>query len=327
MAISFRFKEFARQKRPLVELPNLIEVQLSSWRWFVEEGLRELFDEISPIRDYTGKDLELSFDSYYFDEPKFDEARAKEFGLSFEAPLRVKARLVNKRTEEIKEQELFLGDFPMMTNRGTFVVNGVERVVVSQLIRSSGVFFTMEYYKGRKFFGAKVIPNRGAWLEFETDPDGVIAVKIDRKRKIPVTAVLRAFGIESDEEIKKRFEDIDTDESLKYIEATLNRDPSKNQGEGLIEIYKRIRPGDLATVDNARQLIESMFFRPERYDLAKVGRFKMNQRLGIETPLGRQYRIFRPEDLVLIIREIIRLNNDPEAMPDDIDHLGNRRGR
>ncbi|MBI2587896.1 DNA-directed RNA polymerase subunit beta, partial [Candidatus Azambacteria bacterium] len=150
---------------------------------------------------------------------------------------------------------------------------------------------------------------------------------IDRKRKIPVTAVLRAFGIESDEEIKKRFEDIDTDESLKYIEATLNRDPSKNQGEGLIEIYKRIRPGDLATVDNARQLIESMFFRPERYDLAKVGRFKMNQRLGIETPLGRQYRIFRPEDLVLIIREIIRLNNDPEAMPDDIDHLGNRRVR
>ena len=175
-------------------MPNLMAMQLDSYKWFLKDGLKELFEEMSPVSDYTGKELDLYFHDYYFDEPKFDELKAKQNGLSYEAPLRVRLELVNKRTKKSKEQEIYLGDFPLMTDRGTFIVNGVERVVISQLIRSPGVFFTALLYRNRKLFGAKVIPNRGAWLEFETDPDGVISVKIDRKRKTPVTALLRAFG-------------------------------------------------------------------------------------------------------------------------------------
>jgi len=289
--------------------------------------LRELFDEISPIRDYGGKDLELSFGNYYLDDPKCTEAEAKKYGLSYEAALRIKVKLDNKKTKQIKEQEIFLGDFPLITPRGTFIVNGVERVVVSQLIRSPGVFFTGENIRGKKLFGAKIIPNRGAWLEFETDINGVISVKIDRKRKVPATALLRAFGVEKDEEIIKQFRKVDTNPDIKYIEETIKKDPSKNQAEGLIEIYKRIRPGDLATVDNAKQLINNMFFNFDRYDLAEVGRYRMNQRLDQSTPLTKEYRVLHLEDLINIIKEIIRLNNDPEAVPDDIDHLGNRRVR
>ncbi len=308
--------------------PNLIEIQLNSYETFLKKGLRELFDKISPIRDFTGKDLELSFGDYYLDEPKFDEPATKQHGLSYEAPLRAQIRLENKRTGEIKEQEIYLGEFPIMTKRGTFIVNGVERVIVSQLIRSSGVFFTADYIKGRKLFGAKVIPNRGAWLEFDTDSSNVINVKIDRKRKVPVTTLMRAFGIMKDDEIRKAFSDVDTDPDSRYIETTLTRDPSKDQSEAFIEIYKRIRPGDLATADNARQLIEGMFFRFERYDLARVGRYKMNQRLGMKTSFENpESRIFRPEDLMAIVHEIVRLNNNPHEKADDIDNLGNRRIR
>ncbi len=321
-------KTFSRHTWEYLPIPNLIEVQLDSYRWFLSEGLRELFDDISPIRDYTGHDLELSFVDHYLDEPKYDEAKARERGVTYEAPLRAKARLTNKRTGEVKEQEIFLGDFPLMTNRGTFIVNGVERVVVSQLIRSPGVFFAANFWRSRKLFGAKIIPNRGAWLEFETDYDGVISVKIDRKRKAPVTALLRAFGLETNDDILARFSDVDGGSlwGIRYIEATLAKDTSRNRGEGLIEIYKRIRPGDLATPDNARQLIESMFSF-ERYDLAKVGRYKMNQRLGRPEPHETGERVLTLDDLVDIIREVINLNNNPLAEPDDIDHLGNRRIR
>jgi len=194
----------------VIEPPLLTEVQLNSYDWFVKTGLKELFEEISPVFDYTGKELALSFLDYYFDEPKYDERIAKTKGLNFEAPLRVKLRLENKRTGEIKEQEVFLGDFPIMTKRGTFVVNGVERVVVSQLIRSAGVFFTESYARGRRVFGAKIIPNRGAWLEFETDYDGAMYVRIDKKRRLPVTSLLRVFGLVDEEKIKKEFSDIDT---------------------------------------------------------------------------------------------------------------------
>ncbi|MBI4128419.1 MAG: DNA-directed RNA polymerase subunit beta, partial [Parcubacteria group bacterium] len=305
--------------------PNLIEVQRASFDLFLQKGLRELFEEISPIADFSGKDLALSFTDYYLDEPKFDEAAAKQHSVSYEAALRARARLENKRTGEIKEQEIYFGDFPLMTKRGTFIINGVERVVVSQLIRSSGVFFSAEFVKGRKLFGAKVIPNRGAWLEFDTDIDNVISVKIDRKRKVPVTTLLNAFGIE---DIETRFADVDTHPENRYIDATRERDIAKNQADAFIEIYKRIRPGDLATADNARQLIEGMFFRFERYDLARVGRYKMNQRLALKTSHDDpKMRIFRPEDLVAIVRELIRLNNSPHEQPDDIDHLGNRRVR
>jgi len=203
-------KYFSKYPKDLYPLPNLVEVQLFSYQWFLDQGLKELFDEVSPIWDYSGKDLELSFVEHFLDEPKCNEAEAKKFGLSYEAALRVKVRLDNKKTKQIKTQEIFLTDFPLITPRGTFVVNGVERVVVSQLIRSPGVFFTSEYIRGKKVNGAKIIPNRGAWLEFETDYSGVISVKIDRKRKVPVTALIRAFGIEKDEDIIKRFEDVDT---------------------------------------------------------------------------------------------------------------------
>jgi len=311
---------------PMVSLPNLIEAQTTSYQWFVKEGLKELLDEVNPIKDFTGKDLELTFGEYYLDEPKYDEKTSKAKNISFEAPLRSKVKLLNKQTGEVKEQEVYLGDMPLMTERGTFIINGVERVVVSQLIRSPGVFFTMEYQKGRRLFGAKIIPNRGAWLEMETDFDGVIWVKIDRKRKVAITSLLRAFGIASDEELLKTFSDVNTGE-INYIEATIEKDAAKNQGESFLEVYKRIRPGDLASKENAKQMIEAMFFNFDRYDFGKVGRYRLNQRLEIDCPNDEKHRILRPEDLILIIKEIIRLNNDPMAIPDDIDHLGNRRVR
>ncbi len=310
----------------MVSLPDLIESQVASYNWFLEKGLKELFGEINPIRDFTSKDLELKFGDYYLDEPKYDELTAKGKNISYEAPLRVKARLTVKKTGEIKEQEIYLGDFPVMTDRGTFVINGVERVVVSQMIRSPGVFFSMEYQKGRKLFGAKIIPNRGAWLEIDTDLEGVIAVKIDRKRKVPVTALLRAFGYGGDEAIKKEFADVDNGE-INYIEATLAKDISRSQGEGYKEVYKRIRPGDLATEENAKQVINSMFFSFEKYDFGSVGRYRLNQRLGVERPDNEENRILVMDDFILIVKEIIRLNNNPLAEADDIDHLGNRRVR
>ena len=314
------------KKHLMVSLPNLIEAQIDSYDWFLEKGLRELFDEVNPINDFTGKDLELSLVDYYLDEPKYDELTAKSKNISYEAPLRAKARLTIKKTGEVKEQEIYLGDFPVMTARGTFIINGVERVVVSQLIRSSGVFFTMDYQKGKKLFGAKLIPNRGAWIEIDTDLTGVLNVRVDRKRKIPVTALLRAFGYKDDAAILQEFADVDNGE-VRFIETSLSKDITKNQGEGYKELYKRIRPGDLATEENAKQLINSMFFNFEKYDFGSVGRYRLNQRLSVEREDKEENRVLLVEDLVLIIKEIINLNNDPQAMADDIDHLGNRRVR
>ena len=313
-----------------MRLPDLIEVQKRSYDWLFKDGIRELFEEVSPVKDFIGRDLELYFLNYYLDEPKFDENTAKSKNLTFEAPLRVNARLINKRTAETKEQEIYLGDFPLMTDRGTFIINGIERVVVSQLVRSAGVFFTSEFTRGRKYFGAKIIPNRGAWLELETDSSNVIWVKIDRKRKVAVTSLLRAFGYTGDEEILALFKDADRHPSIKYIENTLAKDAATNEEEGLKEVYKRIRPGDLATTDNARSLIYSMFFNFDRYDLGKVGRYKFAQRFAIEYTQDQiekpEHRILKREDIVAIVREIIRLNITQEE-PDDVDHLGNRRVR
>lgn len=325
---------FSKYKTPLVALPNLAEVQLNSYTWFFEKGLRELFDEVSAIKEEFGDEgLTLEFVHYYLDEPKYTEVESRALNLSCEAPLRIRARLTNQKTKEVKEQEIYLGDFPVMTPRGTFIVNGVERVVVSQLIRSSGVYFTSYAARGRKYYGAKIIPNRGAWLEFETDLDGTINVKIDRKRKISATSILRIFGESSNERILEAFQDIDTSDTP-HIKKTLERDPAKTQDEAFIEIYKRIRPGDLATVDNARALIQSMFSF-DRYDLAEVGRYKFNQRLrkGEPTQVTKQQgkvpsdRILTRDDLVMVLREIVRLNNLGDAPADDIDHLGNRRVR
>jgi len=234
----FYFNE--RKRERIFEPPDLIEVQKNSYNWFLAEGLKELFEEINPIKDYIGRDLELYFEDYYLDEPKFDEVTSRERNTTYEASLRVKVKLVNKRTGEIKEQEVYLADFPLMTERGTFIINGIERVIVSQLIRSPGVFFSSEYFQGKRYYGAKIIPNRGAWLEIETAPSGLITVKIDRKRKVPVSSLLRAFGFVGDDEIKALFKDVDTLPDFKYIDITLEKDSSKTEADGLKEVYKRI---------------------------------------------------------------------------------------
>mgnify|MGYP000881427906 CR=1 FL=1 len=306
-----------------VPLPNLIAHQKDSWREFVETGLSEIFTEINPIEDYTGQKLELRFKEYHFQDPKLSERETKENNLTFDAPLHVNVELTNKVTGEVKEQEIYLGDYPWMTDRGTFIINGTERVVVSQLIRSAGVFFTADNVAGRNVYGAKLIPGRGAWLEFETAPGGAIYVKIDRRRKLPVTTLLRALGHSKVAEIKSLFADVDNGD-VKFIEATLEKDPSRGSNEALIEVYRRLRPGDLATVDNARSMIERMFFDFKRFDYSRVGRYKLNQRLGLENPNNAENRVFQMTDLIAIIREIIRLNNTQDA-PDDIDALNNRR--
>ena len=306
-------------------LPNLIAHQKDSWRWFVEEGLSEIFSEINPIDDYTGQKLSLKFGKYYFGEPKNTDQFAKENNLTFEAPLHATVELTNKTTGVVEEQEIYLGEYPWMTERGTFIINGTERVVVSQLIRSAGVFFTAETIAGRNYYGAKIIPGRGAWMEFETASNGAIYVKIDRRRKMPATTLLRALGYPKTSEIKELFADIDTGD-VKYIDETLDKDTSRGANEALIEVYRRLRPGDLATVDNARQMIERMFFDFKRFDYSRVGRYKLNQRLGLDVANTAENRTLQMSDLVAILREVIRLNNTQESA-DDIDALSNRRVR
>ncbi len=306
-------------------LPNLIAHQKDSWRWFVEEGLSEIFSEINPIDDYTGQKLSLKFGKYYFGEPKNTDQFAKENNLTFEAPLHATVELTNKTTGVVEEQEIYLGEYPWMTERGTFIINGTERVVVSQLIRSVGVFFTAETVAGRNYYGAKIIPGRGAWMEFETASNGAIYVKIDRRRKMPATTLLRALGYPKTSEIKELFADIDTGD-VKYIDETLDKDTSRGANEALIEVYRRLRPGDLATVDNARQMIERMFFDFKRFDYSRVGRYKLNQRLGLDVANTAENRTLQMSDLVAILREVIRLNNTQEPA-DDIDALSNRRVR
>jgi DNA-directed RNA polymerase subunit beta len=313
-----------------IGLPDLIEIQKTSYEWFLKHGIKELFDEISPITDFTGRDLELYLEQYYLDEPRFDEVTCRERNITFEAPLRVMARLVNKRTNQSKSQEIYLGDIPLMTNRGTFVVNGIERVVVSQFIRSAGAFFTAEMVRGRRYYGGKIIPNRGAWIEVETDINNVIWIKVDRKRKVAATSLLRAFGIQTDEEIKELFKDVNTHPTIDFIDATLKKDVAKNMDEGLIEVYKRIRPGDLATAENAKSLIYAMFFNFDRYDLSRVGVYKFATKFDLpftsEDYDKKENRVLSPEKLLSVLKEVVRLNVTQED-PDDIDHLGNRRIR
>jgi DNA-directed RNA polymerase subunit beta len=318
-----RTRKNLKTTKEVLPLPNLIEIQLGSFEWFITEGLTELFAEINPIEDFTGTSLALYLRDFHFEDPKYDEKTAKIKNASYEVPLKAKAELVNKETGEVREQEIFLGDYPWMTPRGTFVINGAERVVVSQLVRSPGVFFTSERAAVGELFGAKVIPSRGAWLELDTSASGVISVKIDRKRKLPITTLLRAFGYSTDNEIKDLFKNVDTGE-VKYIHETLEKDPSSTVSEALMEVYRRIRPGDLATVENSKSLIEGMFFDFKRYDFSKVGRYKLNKRLGLSIPNITENRTLRREDLVAIVAEIINLQNG-KGQADDIDNLANRR--
>lgn len=315
-------RKFFNKKKEIINLPNLVDHQNKSFQWFVEEGLGEILSEISPIDDYTGTKLSIRFKDYHFEDPKMTEAEARENNVSFEAPLKAVAELTNKVTGEVKDQEIYLGDYPWMTSRGTFVINGAERVVVSQLIRSAGVFFTADSHGGKNLYGAKVIPGRGAWLEFETAANGALFVKIDRKRKIAVTTLLRALGM-SETKMREAFAGID-DPKNSHITATLEKDPAKGVNESLIEVYRRLRPGDLATVDNARSLIENMFFNYKRFDFSRVGRYKINKRLNLDVPNTVENRVMRLEDLIAIVSELIRLNVTQDT-PDDIDSLANRR--
>lgn len=306
----------------IVDLPNLVDHQNRSWQWFIEEGLGELLAEISPIDDYTATKLSLRFKDYRFEDPKLTETEARENNVSYEAPLKATVELTNKVTGEVKEQEIYLGDYPWMTSRGTFVINGAERVVVSQLIRSAGVFFTSDQHGATNLYGAKVIPGRGAWLEFETAASGALFVKIDRKRKIAVTTLLRALGM-TDQQMRDTFKHVDTGK-VSQIDTTLDKDPARGVNEALIEVYRRLRPGDLATVDNARSLIENMFYNYKRFDFSRVGRYKINKRLNLDVPNTAENRVMRLEDLQAIVAELIRLNNTQEPA-DDIDSLANRR--
>ena len=327
--MELKTKNFGKAKVSL-PLPYLLDLQKQSWKSFWQKELKELLQEISPIRDYTGKELELWFLDYKLDEPKYKtDLEAKENNDSYEASLRVKTKLVNLKTKEVREQEVFLSDFPLMTERGTFILNGIERVAISQIIRSPGVFFTCRDIQGKDYFGAKIIPNRGAWLEFETESSGFIGVKVDRKRKVAATTLLRAFGVSDNKSIKELFQSAGKGET-DYIEETLKKDLTHNQAEALIEIYQRLRPGDMASAETAKELIENMFFNFERYDISKVGRWRMIQRLNPKNKKDEikvKDRVLKLEDIKAVLTEIIRLNNDPEAKQDEIDHLGNRRVR
>ncbi len=308
-----------------VPVPALIEIQLNSYEWYLNTGIRDLLDEVSPIQDFSGKKLELHFLDHSYGEPKYDAETAKTKNLTYESSLKVHVQLINKETGEIKEQDVFLGNIPLMTNRGTFIINGIERVVVSQIVRSPGVFFS----KNSSVPGmhtAKIIPKRGAWLEIETDKKGVITVKIDRKRKIPITSLLRVFGYETDKSIMDIFKDVITSVESDYILNTLEKDNAKQVDEAYQSIYKKIRPGDLATAENAKALIQSMFFDYRKYDMGPVARYKLNKRFELDTPNKKKYHTFQVEDLIEILKHLIRLNQG-EVGPDDIDHLANRRIR
>src|SRR3972149_485125 len=319
-------KSYARLPE-IIGVPNLIKVQLDSFRWFQQEGLKQLLEEISPITDFTGNRQEISFTSYEFREPRHSIQECLQRDLPYSAPLYIKTRLLIKTTGEIKEQDIFFGDIPLMTTNGTFITGGAERVVVSQLLRSPGVYFIGEEDSntGREICHAKLVPDHGAWLEFESSAQDVISVKINGKRKVPATTLLRAIGYSSDEALLDLFSKEDNSPDHQFMISTMEREPSvRDESEALLSIYRKLRPGNPSNIENARKLVESMFFDPLHYDLGYVGRYKLNKRLGLNVPESQ--RALTREDLVEIIRRIIMVNNGSDHA-DDIDHLGNRRVR
>src|SRR5690554_6649040 len=279
-------------------MPNLIEIQQKSYHWFLEEGLREVFRDISPIQDFTGN-LVLEFIDYALGEPKWDVEECKDRDVTYAAPLKARVRLINKETGEVKEQEVFMGDFPLMTEKGTFIINGAERVIVSQLVRSPGTYFNYSTdSSGKPLYAANIIPNRGAWLEFEMDSNDIISVRVDRTRKIPVTVLVRALGKGTNAKI------VDLYYGSKAIKATLERDNTETEAEALIEIYKKLRPGEPPTEESARSLFETLFFEPKRYDLGGVGRYKINKKLRITERLVNQVAaedVINPETGEIIV--------------------------
>ena len=306
-------------------MPNLIQAQLDSFKWFIENGISQALKEFSPIEDYAKKKFELSFGAFEVSLPKYDEEYAKVNKLSYEGQLKATVKLKNKALNSTKEQEIFLSEVPLMTSHGTFIINGIERIISPQLARSFGIFFTLNELRGRNLFGAKIIPARGVWIEIETDTDGTIVARIDRKRKFPITSLLRILGAETNEAILGMFKD--NPEAIKVVELTLSKDHAKTTDESFIEIHKRLRDGDLATAENAREFIGDIF-ESDRYDLSRVGRFRFNKRFNKSMEEKEMERkTINASDLATVIAHIASLNNDPDAVEDDIDHLGSRRVR
>jgi len=308
---------------------DLTKVQRESYAQFLATGIREALDEVNSdkgIEDFTGKNWSLKFGNYHFGTPKYTPSQAKKKAVSYDIPLRVEATLLNKKTGEEQTQEVFLGDIPKMTEAGTFIINGIERAVVTQLVRSPGIFFSGDFDAtiGKMLYQAELRPLRGSWIEFNVGKRDVMTVKIDRRRKMPVTVLLRAIGYGTDEEILKLFEDIELKDGVDYIRNTIQKDVTKNQNEALIELYEKMRPGEPAVLDNAKQMLHQMFFDPRRYDLAEVGRYKMNRRLKIDVSIKQT--VITPEDMVAAVRYLINLQNGLGKV-DDIDHLSNRRVR
>ncbi len=312
-------KNFAKIPE-ILTVPNLIDIQTKSYEWFRTEGLREVFEDTSPIEDFSG-DLAVEFGEHQFQDPKYDVDECKEKDMTYSSPLFATVRFINRKTGEIKEQVVFMGDFPLMTDKGTFIINGTERVVVSQLVRSPGVYFDKELDKAsdKELYFAKIIPSRGAWLELETDKRDVIGVRIDRKRKQPVTVLLRALGYESDDQILSFFE------GSPLIEATLEKDNTTGREEALVDIYRKLRPGEPPTADSANTLLDRLFFDRKRYDLARVGRYKLNRKLGLDVDL--ETTTLTVDDLLQTIRHLLNIMDSDIEEADDIDHFGNRRVR
>ena len=337
-------KSYARIPEVL-EVPNLIQIQNNSFNWLLKEGIKELLDEVTPIQDFTGGRYELRFEDYEFREPKYTEDECRERDKTYAKPIYAKTVLEKKAGDgagEEVESWVFMGDLPMMTDAGTFIINGAERVVVSQLVRSPGVYFKIEEDpgSGRGLCSAKLIPNRGAWLEFETSTRDVLSVKVDRKRKIPVTTLLRALGLGDDEQLIETFKDVDKNVDHLFIPTTMEKEPAvRTEDEALLDFYRKLRPGEPPSLDNARALLNTLFFNFRRYDLGRVGRYKVNNRLGLggasrngkakgadSVDPSPAERVLSAEDLVAIVKRMIMINNG-EDRDDDIDHLGNRRVR
>jgi DNA-directed RNA polymerase subunit beta len=327
MAQTITRRNFGKSESNLPKL-NLTLVQKESWEWFLEEGVKEELLEISPIDDFTGKNWQIILENPTLGKPKIAPRQAQEKGLTYSTPLKISATLVNKRTKERKTQDVFLGDLPQMTSRGTFIVNGVERVIINQIVRSPGVYFSgeLDASSGRMLYKVEMRPLRGSWLELEIDRNDVIAARIDRRRKVVATAILRAMGLETDEELLNLFKEVDNNEQHKYISSTINKDPTKSSDEALLEIYRKMRPGEPVLLDNARNLFEGLFFDQRRYDLGKVGRFKINKRIGLDVENKKSNWVLTKKDLVGALYYLIKLQNG-EGRVDDIDHLSNRRLR
>mgnify|MGYP000697297162 FL=1 len=318
-------KTFAAFKKPRVEFPDLVAHQRQSFEWLVKDGLTELFKEFTPIPDYSTKKFELKWNGFEIGEPKGDEESARENMRTYEAPLKASVTLLNKTLGTEKTQDIFLADIPVMTPHGSFIVSGVERAIVPQLARSFGAFFISEEAKGQTWFGAKIIPSRGVWIEIDSEPSGAIMVKIDRKRKFPVTNLLAVFSGEAGAPLLKRF--AGNADAVAAIQTTLEHDPAKTLEDAYVEIHRRMRDGDLATPENAKQYVNALF-TPDRYDLSKVGRYRLNKRFGGKMePKALEQRVLTYDDLIHIVGEIAKMNKDPNARPDDIDHLGFRRVR